>query len=273
MSNVWVVMPSARPVDEVNRVLRLWRERGYKSFVWRDEKAKAQNDDLANALMVTEMEAVGADMVFFGEYPGYASAVNQLIKMLLGSINAHAAPQWFVAAADDIEPDPNKTADEIAWQCSQHFGCMVDETGDGEYAILRGSTFGVMQPTGDRWGAEEAWARKMFPHAPAYIDRICGSAWIGREFIERTYGGKGPFFPGYSHMFADEELQNVAQSLGVLWQRPDLTHKHNHWGRKQGATRADIPPFLVEANSPEHWNKAKALFNERKMAGWPGAIK
>ena len=35
-----------------------------------------------------------------------------------------------------------------------------------------------MQPTGDRF-------------AQGQIDRIAGSAWIGREFARRAYGGNG----------------------------------------------------------------------------------
>jgi hypothetical protein len=86
-------------------------------------------------------------------------------------------------------------AKQIAKECTAHFG----------------GTFGVMQPTGDRW-------------ANGSIDRICGSPWLGREFCTRMYHGKGPMYGGYLHMFGDEELQHVATRLGVLWQRRDLTH-------------------------------------------------
>ena len=105
---------------------------------------------------------------------------------------------------------------------------------DGAF-IRRFETFGVMQATGDRWGENEPWARAQFPDAPAYIDRICGSPWIGREFARRMNQGKGPFWREYFHMFADEELQCVAQRLGVLWQRRDLTHHHEHPRRSAGA--------------------------------------
>ncbi len=130
------------------------------------------------------------------------------------------------------------------------------------------STFGVMQPTGDRW--HEGLGG--FTNAP--IDRVAGSPWIGREFARRMYGGKGPYFPGYKHMFVDEELQRVAEKYGVFWQRRDLTQRHNHWGR--GATdkaviEAKIPAHLVQWNTPEHWKESKALFESRKGAGFPGA--
>lgn len=75
-------------------------------------------------------------------------------------------------------------------------------------------------------------------------------------------------------MGEDEELQAVATKLGVFWQRPDLIHRHNHWGRprkgeKMGLT-SRMPPFLLRANSPEEWNKYKRIFAERKAAGFPG---
>lgn len=124
--------------------------------------------------------------------------------------------------------------------------------------------FGVMQPTGDRWGDAQG----------AYIDRVAGSPWIGREFARRMYGGSGPYWPEYFHMGVDEELQAVATKLGVFWQRPDLTHYHAHWGRPRPGERMGqvdrMPAFLAEANSPEHWRKYKALFSKRQAAGFPG---
>jgi hypothetical protein len=128
------------------------------------------------------------------------------------------------------------------------------------------SVFGVMQPTGDRWGENEPWARQQFPNAPAYIDRICGSPWMGRELCRRMYQGNGPLFEGYQHMYVDEELQCVAQSLGVLWQRRDLIHYHDHWGRTEGSA----PEHLAEATSAAHWDRSRAIFNRRKAEGFPG---
>ena len=48
-------------------------------------------------------------------------------------------------------------------------------------------TFGVMQPTGDRWGERNGIAT---------IDRIAGSPWMGREFCRRMYHGSGPMYNG-----------------------------------------------------------------------------
>jgi hypothetical protein len=162
------------------------------------------------------------------------------------------ACNFVVTGGDDTDPDMNHSPEEIEADCLAHFG----------------GTFGVLQNTGDRWGENEPWARAQFPDAPAYIDRICGSPWIGREFARRMNQGKGPFWPEYQHMFADEELQCVAQRMGVLWQRRDLTHHHEH-PRRDGVART--PDFAGEIYSSEHWQASKLLFDSRKAAGFPGS--
>ena len=177
-------------------------------------------------------------------YPGYAEAVNRLISQVM-ALDPHA--EWFVTGGDDVEPDLNHTADEIAGQLTAHFA----------------GTFGVMQPTGDRF-------------ASGSIDRIAGSPWIGREFARRMYGGNGPYWHEYTHMFVDEEIQCVAEKYGVFWQRRDLIHLHQHFMRENAhlesmAVKRDIPPHLMEANSPEHWKKYQAIFKARKAAGFPGS--
>ena len=110
-----------------------------------------------------------------------------------------------------------------------------------------------MQPTGDL---------KLWPLSR--IDRFAGSAWIGREFARRMYGGKGPLWP-YPHCWADEELQCVAQKMGVFWQRRDLTHKHLHWGRG-----SEPKPEWWDSIAGADYHNSRALFEERKAAGWPG---
>ena len=233
-ASAWLTIPSARPVAEVAELVEKWSSLGYGVALWRDEP-----EPLAGL----------ADIVLSGQYPGYAQAVNALIR----EVARHPEAEWFIAGGDDTLPDPDHAAEEIAAQCCEHFA----------------GAFGVMQPTGDRWGANEPWARAAFPDAPAYIDRICGSPWIGREFARRMNQGAGPFHPGYHHMFADEELQCVAQRLGVLWQRPDLTHLHYHPMREGPMeTQAD---WQREIYSSAHWQEAKTLFESRKAAGFPGA--
>ena len=126
------------------------------------------------------------------EYAGWGQSVNGLAAHVF----AHdPACDWIVGGGDDTEPDPTKLAEEIARECSLHFGHDPDDAGDPEPVE---STFGVMQATGDRWGADEPWARAAFPDAPAYIDRICGSPWIGREFARRMNQGAGAVPPRLS---------------------------------------------------------------------------
>jgi biotin operon repressor len=220
VSAVWLTIPSIRPNGGT---IPLWRERGYRVAVLR------------------QGERIEADLCIpTDHYLGWAKSINTLVSVILGY---DPDAQWICAGGDDTLPDDH-APDEIARECTEHFG----------------GTFGVMQPTGDL---------KLWPGSA--IDKFAGSPWMGREFCDRMYGGTGPLWGGYYHMHADEELQNVATKLGVFWQRPDLIHKHMHWGRRPGgARREDIPDFLQYINTMEHWNEAQSMFNQRKAAGWPG---
>ena len=235
--SVWVCFPSKRPPEVVNKVLQAWHDMGYRSAVMRDGGDSSVHAHWQH---------------FIDGYLGWGGSMNLLQRQAFG-----CDPQcnWVVAASDDIYPDPNVRAEEIAQQCDEHFF---------QSAVVRDAydvhpTFGVMQPIGDL----KAWPASR-------IDRICGSPWLGREFCRRMYQGNGPFWPEYRHMHDDEELFEVSKKLGVLWQREDLTHRHEHWGRKSLAQRSDIPEFLREANSQENWKRTQTLFNQRKAAGFPG---
>lgn len=221
--SVWLCIPSARPVAEVNALMAKWRERGYKIALWRDGYSPELDCD---------------KQLFGSGYPGYAVAVNRVIEHVL---REDPTCDWCVIGGDDVEPDPTWKADHIAMECSIHFA----------------GTLGIMQPTGHRWGENEPWARANHPNEPAYIDRICGSPFLGREWCLRGNQGAGPLHPGFWHMHGDECLKEVAQKLGILWQRPDLTHFHNHWGLT--GDQSKMPAFLAKANSPEHWAESKAL--------------
>ncbi len=255
MSNVWLTIPSARPPAEAERVLSKWKAQGYKVVL--------QRDDTSDSSFLSHRTA---DRVIERGYQGYAEAVNFLAREVL---TTDPSCDWIVAAGDDTEPDMTKTADEIAAECSRYFAQKYFEAIDRlgfippGHSSVKSRTFGVMQPTGDRF-------------AGGSIDRICGSPWMGREWCQRINQGRGPLWPEYTHMFVDEELQAVALKYGVLWQRPDLTHMHHHFMREcddvnSPAVTKPIPPHLVEANSPAHWNKFKRLFEERKAAGFPGS--
>lgn len=256
--SVWLCIPSARPVAEADPVLERWWTRGYRIAVWRDAGTEALKN---------------ADVTLWGDYPGYAKAVNRLVHQVMDS---DKDAEWFVTGGDDIHPDLNHTAEEIALECSWHFfephwreaELQSSHYGGDERRALE--TFGVMQPTGDRWGDKQG----------AYADRVCCSPWMGREFCRRIYGGTGPIWPEFDHMFEDEHLQAVAQKLGILWQRPDLIHYHEHWVRKAndaGGFRsmeerdAVEPKHLKAWSGKEHWDKSKAIFERLKAGGFKEA--
>lgn len=231
MSAVYFAIPSCRPAAEAEPIIAKWRKMGYRIALLR------------------EGDRIEADITIpTGRYLGWAPSINILARFILSH---DSDAEWIVSGGDDIEPDPDLTAEQIGWQCRAYFGA-----GKG----MPRSTFGVMQPTGDRW-------------ADGSIDRICGSPWLGREFCERMYQGTGPMFDGYKHMFGDEELQHVSAGLGILWQRRDLVHLHKHYFRTaQGGVNygAAIPTHMIEWNGRKHWDESQALYTARKAASFPG---
>lgn len=238
-----MVCPSARPHVEAGPLFRRWLKVGYRVMIQRDVRPVEGEFDQIH--------------LYVRKYQGYAEAMNKLVAKVL---TLDPECQWVVCAADDIDPDPDHTPEEIAQECSEHFR----EGAGAAYSQLKwATTWGVMQPTGDRF-------------AGGSIDRICGSPWIGREFAKRMYQGQGPYFKDYWHMFVDEELQAVATKFGVLWQRPDLMHMHHHFTRRDRSTNSisvqkETPAHLIEVNSQAHWIKYQTLFKQRKAAGFPGS--
>lgn len=220
MSSVWYAIPSARDPRDWS-TLPLWRMAGYKLAVFRDEGMKP--------LAV-------ADLNVFGEYRGYPAAVNELVRR----IYKVDSPDWIVTGGDDIKPDPYRKPEDIAAECTEHFG----------------GTFGIMQPTGDQ--------DHMRQNGTCATERVCESPWLGREWCEQSYGGNGPLCEDYYHFFEDEDLHCVAEMLGVLWHRPDVTQYHHHWTRD----RRPRPAYLNEARLS--WGHAKVIFDRRKAAGFPG---
>ena len=265
--SVWLCLPSAR---ERGGTIAKWRESGYKLAVWRDTGTSA---------------GVHADIIVEGLYPGYGAACNRLIR---DAFSIDPDCKWVVCAGDDTLPDP-RHPDQIAFECGRHFGelqdafreettmhCTYGPDLDGSNFVVAltpsqtivgrfpWSTFGVMQPTGDRF-------------ARGSIERIAGSPWIGRDFCLRTYNGAGPYDPQYRHMFVDEALFDVANLLGCYWARPDLTHLHSHFMRASDDINSEAiyrapPPHLVEANSQAHWDKYKRLFLQQKAGGFREAL-
>lgn len=170
----------------------------------------------------------GCEVVHADDYHGYAWAVNKLYREHPG---VSAAPV-VVLIGDDMDPDPERSPGQLRDEFLAHFP----------------DTFGVMQPIGD---------------ALPGVDRICGSPWVGRGFASRINGGTGVLREEYFHFFADEELHGVATRLGVLWQRRDVSHYHDHWTR-----RGERPTHLGKAQ--ERWDEDKAKHDRRRDAGYPG---
>lgn len=271
--SVWLCLPSKRPFEQAAPILTLWRKQGYKIALARDTSAEC---DIFYRAGLCDWFNYPLD----GVYKGYARSVNNLALEVLGpNPKGWSDPtcDWVVCAGDDTEPDASKSADELGRQFTEHFQ----------------GTFGVVQFTGDRWGDHQnththtahrdgsgrcnqcGHMKDHYRHSVgAYIDRVAGSPWMGREFCLRANQGRGPLWPEYFHMGCDEELQAVATRLGVFWQRPDLIHLHKHWGRGEGGKMVDantMPGFLKRANSLEEWQKYKALFAQREAAGFPGS--
>ncbi len=227
---------------------------GYKIALWFDTGAE---------IWPADVQMSGA------QYPGYARAVNTLIAHIMSVVDQKQEAQWFVTGGDDVWPDPKHKALEIAFTCADHFSDPIRHMYWNEQQCEDNRTMGVMQPTGDRWHEGVGG----FQNAP--IDRVCGSPWMGREFCRRINQGNGPLWHEYEHMYVDEELQNVAEKYGILWQRRDLVQKHQHWGRG-GTDRAivnepKIPEHLKKWNSLDHWRRSKGIFEKRKLAGFPGS--
>lgn len=218
--SVWFAVPSKRPPEEAETCLAEWRKMGYKIALWRD----------------TGDPEIPCDLLLVGEYKGYHNAVNALCKEIL---KRDPDAEWIVTGGDDTKPDPNKRAEAIAAECTEHFN----------------GTFGVMQPTGDL----KAWPQSQ-------VDRICGSPWMGREFCRRMYGGNGPFWHSYYHMWGDEEMHKVCKMMGILWNRPDITHFHAHWQRPD--TAKPYPEFLKKANAAYAIHAPE--FRYRESHNWPG---
>src|SRR5690349_21847834 len=102
--SVWLCIPSKRPPEEAVDVLNLWCERGYKIALCVDtpEDAKAKHD-MANVI-ISSPEG----------YRGYARSVNALVEFIL---RQDSDCEWIVTGGDDVEPDLNNSADEIAREC------------------------------------------------------------------------------------------------------------------------------------------------------------
>lgn len=215
---VWYILPSASP-ENCARHLPAWRERGYRIALLQDR------------IRFDPPHEAGVEAVLTrDQYPGWTTSINALFH--------EAVPERVpvvVAGGDDMLPDPDHTAREIAEQFLDHFG----------------GTFGVMQPMGDDF-ERTRW--------------ICGSPWMGREWMERMYRGRGGMSEAYFQAFGDDELYWVSRCMHAFWPRPDLTQYHDHF-RRRGEP---APRYWVES-ATAHDRSDCLTFIARAHAGFPGA--
>lgn len=233
--SIWYAIPSCRPRDNARKVLLEWVERGYSIATLR--QGGPLDLPLAGIHMPTD------------RYLGWAQSINLLVKMIL---EADKTAEWIVTGGDDYLPVTSKSADEIAGECKLHFYNRLSMAEISTPEALRGASYGVMQPTGDRYG-------------DGLIDTAAASPWMGQEWCRRSYMGNGPLWEGYFHYFADTELQHVAQLEGVFWQRPDLVQEHKHWSREPECT---VPEHLIGPLGRYAFDQAQ--FEDRKLMGFPG---
>lgn len=219
--NVFVTMPTGQKAH-VDAAVDRWREQGYRMAFFVDPgpiRIKTRDDDI----------------IVQAPYPGVWKACNALAK---AAVECGADVCLF--AGDDMDPDPNHKADEIARQYLERF-----PTG-----------MGLMQPCGDPQGRDSS--------GKVAAARICGSAWFGIDWILKSYGGRGPTPTMYYHFFGDEELAVKGDELGLLWWRPDLVQYHRHWS--WGHTQQQ--DYHLRAQTK--WQADQATFNRRKEQGFPG---
>lgn len=246
--SVWLTVPSIRPPAEAKACFDKWRALGYKIAVLR------------------QGEPIEADLVIpTGEYLGWARSTNILAREVLRRDNT---AWWCVGGGDDYCPDPRLESRIISSDLNGYFQQLHPES----MSRLFVGSYGVAQPTGDRWGDCESARQTFGQNRGAVIDRVAGSPWMGREWCERAYLGNGPMWDGYHHIYADEELQAVAEAQGVYWQRPDLTQFHDHPARKSEAgfgeyNKGHLAPLYSEAA----WAEGRKMFEDRKSKGFPGS--
>jgi len=216
---VWLIMPVVNE-DLCRANVPRWLAQGYHVCLLQDR---------------TRFDVPGTMILQpWSHYAGYAFSVNFATRELqrhglLGDV--------FVYAGEDMHPDPQRNAQEVAERYRTH------------YPDLNG----IVQPTGDDLNG---------------TDRICGSPIVGRDAFKEFNNGFGIFWPGYNHYFADEELFNVSLRHGRLVQDRDLMHYHDHWTRSGTPSKRPHHKLLEE-----RWANDKALFNHRKALDFPGSWK
>ena len=162
MSQVWLCIPSCRPISECGPRFEKWSQQGYRIALLRQ-------GDSVHPLVDFE--------IYTPRYLGWAASTNILAARVL---QLDSSAQWIVGGGDDTLPDPHHSAEEIAVQCEKYF----DASQYGARSSGR-CTFGVMQPTGHGWGDDVFSRAQWGEDAQPWIDRIAGSPWMGCEWCQR----------------------------------------------------------------------------------------
>lgn len=220
--DVWVLIPTAMK-EHVPAQLEKWRGRGYKLGILTDGNMSAQWVTIPRPDL----------WIYHVEYPGVWASWN-----ILAHTARRLGADVCVLAGDDMDPDPTKTAQEIAAEYLEKFP-------DG---------FGVMQPCGDPQGKDA--------EGKVAAERICGSPWVGKAWIQFAYGGGGPVNEMYHAFYADEELKHYAEKMGRLWMRPDLSQFHRHWSWRH------LPKQDYHERNQAVWDADRALFESRRKTGF-----
>ena len=215
--NVYVLIPTALKSHHIEPIFAQWKAKGYKLGLFVDPGSDHPCDLLIRAA-----------------YPGVWNAWNALARAAVA-----CGADVCVLVGDDMEPDPNHTAQEIGQAYLNRF-----PLGDG-----------ILQPCGDLQGTDDSGR-------PAAA-RICGSPIMGREWIKRAYQGNGPVDGRYNAFYADESLKHVAEKLGKLWMEPTLSHRHLHWSWHH------LPRQAYHERNQKRWLEDKKLFETSLAAGFP----
>ena len=212
--SVLVAWPTV-DVAEANVTAGIWKGRGYDTAILTEQPTEPQQH-IDHTICVPT-------------WKGFPNAANELCQAFSSQYDI------IVIGGNDLYPD------------RAHLACEIE----AEFKDYFGGTFGLMHPTGDRYGL---------------IDDAAICPWIGSEYIAKMYGGKGPYCEEYYHYFCDGELQDAATLNGTFWQREDLSQFHAHWSR-HGATR---PQHLQVAK--DHHPEDQRTYHARKANNFPGAI-
>jgi hypothetical protein len=180
------------------------------------------------------------------QYPGYYNTMNLMCQWLVKECKADIV----VCAGDGILPPQGYPAWAIGGMFAQKFP----------------NGFGVMQPVGAKWAANDSPRQYNFHDLPDSTQR-CESPWIGGPFIRQAYGGQGPYGPGYRQYWGDAELCEVARRWGVLWRNEDLAQRWDHWSRAGGPEGTAHQKDSYVRN----YENDCAHFRSRRYRGFPGS--